>query len=102
MEYENNVVFPYIESLLRGDTNENFKISDFASKHESVVTKLNELKDIFLQHYSIPNTRMLNRALFNIAACGEDLVSHCEIEISHTVLSPNPNGTWKRLSTSSN
>ena len=80
MEYENNVVFPYIESLLRGDTNENFKISDFASKHESVVTKLNELKDIFLQHYSIPNTRMLNRALFNIAACGEDLVSHCEIE----------------------
>ncbi len=42
--------------------------------------RLNELKDIFLRHYSMPNTRMLNRALFNINACGDDLVSHCEIE----------------------
>lgn len=42
--------------------------------------KLNELKDIFLQHYCLPNTRDLNQALFNIISCGEDLISHCEIE----------------------
>lgn len=80
MDYEDNVVFPYIGNLLEGVKSDNFKIADFASKHEAVVTKLNELKDIFLQHYSMPNTRLLNRALFNIVACGEDLVSHCEIE----------------------
>lgn len=80
MDYENRIVFPYIESLLKGNPVKDFKISDFASKHESVVSKLDELKDIFLQHYSMPNTRMLNRALFNISGCGEDLVSHCEIE----------------------
>lgn len=79
MDYEDRVVFPYIESLLRGEPSE-FSIAEFASKHESVVSKLNELKDIFLQHYTMPNTRMLNRALFNINACGDDLVSHCEIE----------------------
>lgn len=80
MDYENRIVFPYIEGLLKGKPAKDFKISDFASKHESVVYKLNELKDIFLQHYAMPNTRMLNRALFNISACGDDLVSHCEIE----------------------
>lgn len=80
MDYENRIVFPYIEDLLKGNLTKDFKIADFASKHESVVSKLNELKDIFLQHYAMPNTRMLNRALFNISACGEDLVTHCEIE----------------------
>ncbi len=80
MDYEDRVVFPYIENLIKGVRSDSFRIADFASKHESVVSKLNELKDIFLQHYSMPNTRMLNRALFNIAACGDDLVSHCEIE----------------------
>lgn len=80
MDYENRIVFPYVEELLKGNPSKDFRISHFASKHESVVSKLNELKDIFLQHYAMPNTRMLNRALFNISACGEDLVSHCEIE----------------------
>lgn len=80
MDYEDKVVFPYIEKLINGEPTGDFRIMDFASHHESVVEKLDELKDIFLQHYSMPNTRMLNRALFNISACGDDLVSHCEIE----------------------
>lgn len=80
MDYEDSVVFPYIEGLLEGDPGDGFHIADFASKHESVVSKLDELKDIFMQHYCMPNTRLLNRALFNISACGDDLVTHCEIE----------------------
>ncbi len=33
MDYEDRVVFPYIESLLRGENSE-FSIAEFASKHE--------------------------------------------------------------------
>lgn len=80
MDYEDSVVFPYIEGLLAGNPGDGFHIADFVSKHESVVSKLDELKDIFMQHYCMPNTRLLNRALFNISACGDDLVTHCEIE----------------------
>lgn len=80
MDHEDKVVFPHIEALLRGEAPDKFRIADFASNHDSVVTQLNELKDIFMQHYSLPNTRMLNRALFNITACGRDLISHCEVE----------------------
>lgn len=80
MEYEDSVIFPYVDKLLKGECDEKFTIRDFASKHDSMVEKLNELKDLFLQHYSLPNTRALNTALFNIISCGDDLLSHCEIE----------------------
>lgn len=80
MDFEDEVVFPYIEQLQKGHRKQGFSIKDFATKHNSMASKLNELKDIFLQHYAIPNTKILSRALFNIIACGDDLVSHCAIE----------------------
>lgn len=80
MAFEDEVVFPYIEQLQNGIRTPDFSIKDFATKHNSMASKLTELKDLFLQHYRIPNTRILNQALFNIKACGEDLISHCEIE----------------------
>lgn len=80
MAFEDDVVFPYIEQLQNGIRNPDFHIKDFATKHNSMASKLTELKDLFLQHYPIPNTRILNQALFSIRACGEDLISHCNIE----------------------
>ena len=80
MDYEDNIVFPYIEQLQNGIISSGFKIDDFADHHDSVVSKLNELKDIFLQHYTLPNTRLLSNALLQISECGDDLVSHCELE----------------------
>ncbi len=80
MDYEDNVVFPYIEQLQNGIISSEFRIDDFADHHDSAVLKLNELKDIFLQHYALPNTRLLSKALIHISECGDDLVSHCEIE----------------------
>lgn len=80
MAFEDDFVFPYIEQLLNGSRNPDFHISDFASKHVSMVSKLDELKGIFIQYCSIPNTRILTQALFNIIACGNEQISHCEIE----------------------
>ena len=80
MDYENRIVFPYVEGLLKASLQ---RISKYPISRQSMsplCISSTELKDIFLQHYAMPNTRMLNRALFNISACGDDLVSHCEIE----------------------
>lgn len=82
MTFENEVMFPYIDQLENGLYSSDFRIKDFATKHNSMAAKLTELKDLFLQHYPIPNTRVLNQALFSIMACDEDLISHCEIENS--------------------
>lgn len=80
MDYEDTVVFPYIERMLKGECDDRFHIKEFASKHNSMVEKLDELKDLFIQHYSLPNSRALNTALLEIISCGDDLISHCEIE----------------------
>ena len=80
MAQEDGFIFPYIDRLLKGIPDPAFHIRDFASRHDSMTSRLNELKEIFLRHYALPNTNVLNQALFNIIACGEDLTSHCEIE----------------------
>ena len=96
MTFEDEVLFPYIEQLQNGVRNPDFRIKDFATKHNSMASKLTELKDLFLQHYSIPNTRILNQALFRIMSCGEDLISHCEIE--NRLLVPAVEALEKRVS----
>ena len=80
IHYEDETVFGYIEGLLEGRLSSEFRIADFADRHDSMDAKLTELKEIFMQHCQVPNSPQLYRALVNIMACGEDLVSHCRIE----------------------
>ena len=51
MEYENDVVFSYVEQLSQGFLNRNFTISNFAGKHTPIGYKLKELKDIIIRYY---------------------------------------------------
>lgn len=81
MEYENNTIFPYIRSLInngRGD--DNISLQDYMANHESMVEKLQELKDIVVRHYHHRDNYMLNYVLYDIINCEADLMSHCEIE----------------------
>lgn len=80
MEYENNTVFGYIDSLLRGKTSASFSIRDFASHHKRMESKLNELKDILIRYCPNHNHDMLNSVLFDIINCEQDLASHCSVE----------------------
>lgn len=80
MEYENDVVFAYVDQLLAGDTTHDFNISKYSGSHSDTVTKLNELKDIFINHYSQKDNMRLSDALLDIIICGRDLMSHFEVE----------------------
>lgn len=80
MEYENDVVFSYVEQLSQGFLNRQFTISDFAGKHAPIGDKLNELKDIIIRYYPEKNNYLLNAVLLEIILCEEDLTSHCRIE----------------------
>lgn len=80
MEYENETVFPYVESLSQGFMNRNFTISDFAGKHSPIGDKLKELKDIIIRYYPEKNNYLLNTTLLDIILCEHDLTSHCQIE----------------------
>ncbi len=80
MEYENEVVFTYVEQLSQGYLNRNFSISTFVGKHAPIEYKLNELKDIIIRYYPEKNNYLLNAVLLDIILCEQDLSIHCGIE----------------------
>ena len=80
MEYENDVVFSYVEQLSQGHLKRNYTISEFASKHAPIGDKLKELKDVIIRCYPEKNNYLLNAALLEIISCEQDLTSHCLIE----------------------
>lgn len=51
MEYEDNVVFSYVENLLAGRSDKDYTIRSFAEKHNHIEPKLNELKNIIINYY---------------------------------------------------
>lgn len=80
MDHENDTIFKYVENLLNGEINDNFSISDFSDNHSHTVTKLNELKDIFIYHYNQKDSMRLSAALYDIIDCEKDMMSHFEVE----------------------
>ena len=80
MNYENNVVFPYVEKLSKGEADGNFNINRYSENHDNAAHKLNELKDLFIYHYSQKDNPKLSETLFDIVMCEKDLISHFEVE----------------------
>ncbi len=80
MEYENGVIFKYVEKLLEGKADDNFSIGQFSGNHGHMAAKLNELKDIFIYHYKQKENARLSAVLFDIIICERDLMSHFEVE----------------------
>ena len=80
MEYENEVVFTYVDQLSQGLLNRCFSISEFSGKHAPIGYKLKELKDIIIRYYPEKNNYLLNAVLLDIIHCEQDLSSHCRVE----------------------
>ena len=81
MEYEDNMVFGYVLSLLEGKKNSDYNILVFARKHNQIQTKLTELKNIIIKYYPAEKSNnSLNSVLFDIYSCEQDLASHCNLE----------------------
>lgn len=80
MDHENDVIFKYVENLLKGDIDEGFCIDKFSGNHNHTVAKLNELKDIFIYHFKQRENTRLSAALFDIITCEKDMMSHFEVE----------------------
>lgn len=77
---ENEVVFKYVDDLLKGNRTPDYSISRFSVDHDHMGHKLKELKDIFIYHYSQKGNALLSSALFDIINLEKDLMSHFLIE----------------------
>lgn len=80
MDYENDVIFRYVEQLINKEVEDDFRISKFSINHGHMAAKMKELKDIFIYHYKQKENARLSATLFDIIICERDLMSHFDIE----------------------
>lgn len=80
MDYENDVIFGYVDRLLHNEIDEDFSIDKFSVNHQSMTEKLQEIKDIFIYHYKQKDNARLSAALFDIIICERDMMAHFEVE----------------------
>lgn len=80
MAYEEQTVFPYVESLLSGEKSSDYSIEVFRRQHDQVEVKLRELKNIIIKYYPSGSTNELNGVLFDIFTCEQELASHNAVE----------------------
>jgi len=81
MRYEEAVLFPYVEGLMRGELDEGFNIAAFSQKHYSLDDDLRELKRILIQYNpECEDSNALNAILYQVYSCEDELDSHCKAE----------------------
>lgn len=93
MRHENERLFPYVESLLKGERPVAENVDKYEHQHSLVddthiASKLTELKNMIIRYYPAmrnaegkaePNN-LLNSALYDIFQHEQDLATHCAIE----------------------
>lgn len=81
MEYEEKTVFGYIDRLLDGKTDPDYRMSVYSEHHSQVSTRLRELKKLILKYCPADaDVNLLNAALYDIYHCERELENHCLIE----------------------
>lgn len=82
MEYENDTVFSYVDSLTSGERAAGFSLASFESSHQPVAEKLKELKEIFICHFHTDGSRVdqFNSVLYEIMTTERDINTHCHVE----------------------
>ncbi|MFR9602790.1 MAG: hemerythrin domain-containing protein [Rikenellaceae bacterium] len=80
MMYEENTLFPYINSMVNGEDVDKYSIDVYSKHHDKVEAKLSELKSIMIKYYPAKTTNELNNTLYDIFSCERDLASHNSIE----------------------
>lgn len=80
-EYEDKQVFPYIKTLVTGETPTNFNIDQYEDNHENIDDKLSDLKSIIIKYLpeSYPSAERID-ILNDIFLFEDDLEKHTRIE----------------------
>jgi len=82
MKYEEKMVFPYVEALLRGESTVNYDIDTFSKHHGQTDQKLRELKSIIIKYLPSDGLRnnQLSATLYDIYNNEEWLSLHASVE----------------------
>ncbi len=81
-DYENNIVFPYVKSLLKEDRFFNkFSINEYKEHHDDIEETLYELRRLLIQHLPANDDIDIRRKiLHDLSDLESDLIIHTKIE----------------------
>lgn len=83
MEYEDDVVFPYVYSLMDTNSDKKYSINIFEERHNDIEGKMNDLKQILLKYVPGTTDQMLMvNILTELYMSEEELGAHTFIEDS--------------------
>lgn len=83
MGYENKTVFPYVERILGGNTNEHdehYNIAVYGRRHDKVEAKISELKNILIKYYPDGKGYNLTFVVHELFETEHDLAMHNSVE----------------------
>ena len=82
MQYEEKNVFPYVDSLLKGETNDTYDVETYSKHHGQTDVKLRELKSIIIKYLPSDShhNNCLTATLYDIYNCEEWLAQHAQVE----------------------
>lgn len=82
MKYEEKMVYPYVESLLKGKLNENYDVDTYSKHHGQESDKLRELKSIIIKYLPSDglHNNKLSATLYDIYNNEDWLRLHAEVE----------------------
>jgi len=79
--YEEQIVFPYITALLKGETPNSYKIKEYEGNHSDLDAALSDLKSIMIKY--LPDTFTIEKCrdvLINLFLFESDLSKHTLLE----------------------
>lgn len=82
MQYEERMMFPYVDALLKGEKTSDFNVETFSKHHSQTSRKLTELKSIIIKYLpsDAQHNNRLTATLYDIHNCEEWLQQHAEVE----------------------
>lgn len=81
MMYEDETVFPYVQSLINESQRESYSINLFAERHNDIEGKMTDLKRILMKYISgVKDQMLMTNILFELYMSEEELESHTYIE----------------------
>lgn len=80
MDYEDEVVFPYIHMLINKQRDKNYSIDMFDERHNDIEGKMIDLKHLLMKYIDSQNQHLLVNILMELYQAQDELAFHTMIE----------------------
>ncbi len=80
LQYEEEILFPYINQLMQGEVRSEFSIDIFSERHDHIDEPLTEFKNVIIKYYAGDSSYEIMSVIHDLLSCAADLLAHNMVE----------------------